>query len=288
MYSLKRLENGFDYVEVQNSAASAKIALLGAHLFFYKSKKSVEPLLWVSEESRFEEGVAIRGGIPLCWPRFGNLDKKLPQHGFVRTKLFELVRVEEPRSTLTQLYFRLNSDAHTRSLWEYEFTLEVIITIGQNLTIEMISTNRDTKPFMLTQAFHTYFAISEISNVTIYGLENISFINTLNNSCEVQNAPIKIRSETDRVYENFDGDIILEDLQRILRIRVRNLCSVIVWNPWREKCSKMSDMCSDDYKKFCCIESANAFSNYVMVRPGESQRVSVTYDLSFSEKHLAH
>jgi len=94
MYVVKQFDNGFKYLEVQNEAASAKIALQGAHIFHYQVKGE-KPLLWLSEKSAFEEGIAIRGGIPLCWPRFGNLEKTLPQHGFARTSMFELIEVKE-------------------------------------------------------------------------------------------------------------------------------------------------------------------------------------------------
>lgn len=62
---LKKQKNGFEYIEVKNSVASAKIALQGAHIFEYK-RSNKEDILWLSPISTFEKGVAIRGGIPIC------------------------------------------------------------------------------------------------------------------------------------------------------------------------------------------------------------------------------
>lgn len=64
-----------EIIEIQNSYATAKIALQGAHIFHYQ-RIDEEPILWLSKKSKFESGVAIRGGIPICWPWFGiNEDK---------------------------------------------------------------------------------------------------------------------------------------------------------------------------------------------------------------------
>ena len=54
MITLKRLENSFEYLEVQNQHATAKIALQGAHLFHYQAKDK-KPLLWLSEKAYFKK-----------------------------------------------------------------------------------------------------------------------------------------------------------------------------------------------------------------------------------------
>jgi hypothetical protein len=40
--------------------------------------------LFLSDKAVFDGSVAIRGGIPVCWPQFAGLGE-LPKHGFVRT-----------------------------------------------------------------------------------------------------------------------------------------------------------------------------------------------------------
>jgi len=62
MISLKQFSNGFEYLEVINKVAKAKIALQGAHIFQY-TKIGQKPLLWLSEVSEFKVGRAIRGGV---------------------------------------------------------------------------------------------------------------------------------------------------------------------------------------------------------------------------------
>ena len=260
MYTLKSFANGFEYIEVQNSAAHAKIALQGAHIFEYTTKMG--SLLWLSETSKFEEGSAIRGGIPICWPRFGNLDKSLPQHGFARTFLFELVEVKEINESLTQIHLQLKSSAASKKIWEYDFTLDIVFDISETLSISMTTTNKDAKEFLLTQAFHTYFQIKNIDNITIEGLEGVEFLDTLTDEKSVETKALKIAAETDRVYLGVKKDICMREDDNEMLIHAENSHSAIVWNPWVEKCSKMSAMQPEDYKEFVCIESANAFDDH--------------------------
>jgi glucose-6-phosphate 1-epimerase len=276
MYALKELENGFEYLEIKNSAASAKIALQGAHIFSFKRSDAKE-LLWLSSVSAFEMGSAIRGGIPLCWPRFGNFDKSLPQHGFARTAAFELVSVQEESDKLTTVHLRLKSSDESKKVWDCEFVLDVIFHISESLEVEMITSNKDTKEFLITQAFHTYFQVSDIQNIKIVGLENKPYLDTLINKEEVQKGSIRIDKEVDRIYKESAEDIVLEDGERAVHIKAENSASVIVWNPWIEKCSKMSGMEVDGYKKFVCIESANALDDFRMVAPNERISIGVKY-----------
>jgi glucose-6-phosphate 1-epimerase len=274
MYELRSFENGFEYLEIQNEAAHAKIALQGAHIFEYQ-RKDEKPLLWLSKESKFENGTVIRGGIPLCWPRFGNLDRSLPQHGFARTMLFKLIGVKEINKTLTQLHLQLKSSQKSREIWDYDFILDVFFNISDRLEMSIKTTNMSAKEFLLTQAFHTYFHVDDIEAIRIEGLEDVAFLDTLSDTKDVENKPIQIDREIDRVYGGVQKDICLREGSKNIKIHAENSNSAIVWNPWIEKCSKMSGMQSDAYKKFVCIESANAFDDFRIVKAGESVSLSV-------------
>jgi glucose-6-phosphate 1-epimerase len=184
VHEIKSFANGFEYVEVSNSVAHAKIAFQGAHIFEYSS--GGKDLLWLSESSKFELGTSIRGGIPICWPRFGNLDTSLPQHGFARVFLFDLINVDESSPNKTTLHFRLRDSEKSRAIWDYKFELEVIFINSDTLQVELKTTNTDDKAFMITQALHTYFKISNIANVHIKGLQNKPYLDTLTNEYKIQ------------------------------------------------------------------------------------------------------
>ncbi|RLA71677.1 MAG: D-hexose-6-phosphate mutarotase, partial [Epsilonproteobacteria bacterium] len=152
------------YIEIKNSLASAKIALQGAHIFHY-ARKSEEPILWLSERSDFENGKAIRGGVPICWPSFGTNNPDLPQHGFARTSLFKHIETKEIDKDTTQVTLRLRHSNETLKLWAYKFELELKVTVSDSLTMELTTTNLDTKAFKITQALHSYFSVSNISDI---------------------------------------------------------------------------------------------------------------------------
>lgn len=265
----KRLADGFEYIEVKNSVAEAKMALQGAHLFHY-ARVGEEPILWLSEASDFELDKAIRGGVPVCWPWFGfNEDRTLPQHGFARTSLWEFMCVDEVDAKTTVLTLRLTHDEKTLQMWHYKFLLELKITISDKLSMELKTTNLDENAFKISQALHTYFSVSHISEVVIKGLDKKPYLDALTWKNEIQDGDITFNQEVDRVYQEVDGEIVLGDKNRTIHIKNDGSSSVVVWNPWIEKTLRMSAMKPNAYEYFVCIESANAFDDARVLEPQE-------------------
>ena len=269
MITHKKLSNGFAYIEIKNSSAEAKIALQGAHIFHYK-RENQEPLLWLSEISDFEYGKSIRGGIPICWPWFGmNRDKNLPQHGFARTAMWELISSDEVDRKTTSLILKLTYSDETLKMFPYKFELELHVIISDKLTLELKTTNIDSKPFIITQAFHTYFSVSHISHVKIKGLDKKPYLDALTWKKETQKGDITFDKEIDRVYQEVNKELFLVEGNRTVEIKNSGSSSVVVWNPWIEKTKRMSAMNDDDYKSMVCIESANAFDDARILQPKE-------------------
>src|SRR6266705_1927287 len=75
-------------LEVTTAWSTAEIYLHGAHVTHFK-KKEGQPLLFLSQCSRFAENEPIRGGIPVIFPWFGPREG-MAQHGFARTKNWDL------------------------------------------------------------------------------------------------------------------------------------------------------------------------------------------------------
>merc|ERR1711907_828420 len=79
---------GLDTVVLRHgSGASAQIYLLGATLCSYKTPNGQEQI-FVSPGAIFDGKKAIRGGVPLVFPQFGQPDKAMPQHGFARSSIW--------------------------------------------------------------------------------------------------------------------------------------------------------------------------------------------------------
>jgi len=132
-----------DFIEVSNNSASAKIALQGAHVFHY-ARNGEKPLLWLSDVSDFEEGKAIRGGVPICWPAFGLNNPNLPQHGFARTSMFKHISTTELDANKTEVILILKHSQETLKLWPYKFELELKIIVSETLSMEL-TTKKMTK-----------------------------------------------------------------------------------------------------------------------------------------------
>ena len=260
MTEIKKLDNGFEYLAVINDAACVNIALQGAHIFHYARRDKV-PALWLSDVSDFELGKAIRGGVPICWPSFGTNNPNLPQHGFARVFMFELVDVKEKNSSQTQVVFRLIDSKET---------------IADYITMELSTINKDTKPFKLTQALHSYFNISHISNVTVEGLDKKPYFDAVTSKEEKQDKEIRFEEEVNRVYQEVQNEVVLRDKERSIGIKNEGSSSVVVWNPWKEKGSRMSAMKNDAYESFVCIESSNAFDDFKILEPNDTHTLKAT------------
>jgi glucose-6-phosphate 1-epimerase len=270
MLEYKNFANGFQYIEVNNDAACARIALQGAHVFHYQPVMK-SPLLWLSTQSCFETGRAIRGGIPICWPWFGKHpeNSSLPQHGFARTSLWELLETKEINAQTTEVTLRLQSSSETLQLWPYQFELVLVVTVGQTLSLALTTRNCDPQSFMLTEALHTYFAVSNIKNVMVSGFADTSYLDTVISEEHVQEGTLVIGQEVDRIYQQVEYPVRLHDQNRIIQIDAQGSGSAVIWNPWIEKCRAMADMQDDGYQTMICIETVNALDDARLLTSGE-------------------
>jgi glucose-6-phosphate 1-epimerase len=267
------LDSGLRYTHVETAHASAKVALQGAHIFHYQ-RHDEAPLLWLSEASDKKPGTAIRGGIPVCWPWFGKPEgTDLPQHGFARTAMWKLVDSEESESS-TKLVMEMEFTDAMRELWPYKTSLSLEVIISDTLEVRLTTTNLDEKPFELSQALHTYLTVSDISDIAIEGLDEKPYFDALTSQMYRQHGPLTFEQETDRVYQEVDAPLILKDTQRTVSVENSGSRSAVIWNPWIEKCSRMSGMNPDSYKTMVCIETANAKDDARTLDPGTSHTIT--------------
>jgi len=277
MIMQKKFDNGFEYLEIQNDHAQAKIALQGAHVFEYQAKGK-EPLLWLSDKAYFEKGKAIRGGVPLCFPWFGphKFDATLPQHGFARTEEWSYMAHHELKDGSTHLQLMLTPNETSREMWEYNFVLLYDIVVGEALTLELTTINTDTEAFDVTQALHSYFHVSDIRNVSVEGLESCIFYSNLDRSLEKQENELHITQEVDRVYFDTPANITLRDGKKEILLKQEGSNSLVVWNPWEEKAKSMADMPDDGYNSMLCLETANAHKDFVRLNPNDVHTLKVS------------
>ncbi|MEE8588692.1 MAG: hypothetical protein V3S80_05030, partial [Sulfurimonadaceae bacterium] len=168
--TLSFIKNDGDLTKIiiTNSLAEAEIYLHGAHLTHFQPKGE-EALIFNAKESYVIPPKSVHAGIPICWPWFGAhpTDSTKPQHGFARDKAWTLKSTTVLDSKETEVVLTLKDDTHSHTLFPYSFELELTFTIGKTLTIGLKTTNTDENSFTITQALHTYFAISDIETVEI-------------------------------------------------------------------------------------------------------------------------
>merc|ERR1712232_671704 len=88
-------QGGLDTVVLRHTTgASAEIYLLGATLCSYKTSDGKEQI-FVSPGAIWDGKKAIRGGVPLVFPQFGQPDKAMPQHGFARSSIWAVKEVKD-------------------------------------------------------------------------------------------------------------------------------------------------------------------------------------------------
>lgn len=282
--TFKEGPNGFPIALITTQDATAAITPYGAQLLSCTFASDSQDLLFLSEKAIFKEGTPIRGGVPICWPWFGPGPQKpeLPDHGFARTRMWNVVFAAVTPAKECLITFDLTDTPETFALWPYRFRLTLQFTVGKTLTMELTTENREETPFQLTQALHTYLAVGDIAQTSITGLEGLIYADKTDSGAKKpQEGPIRIDSETDRVYP-FDGsEIVLHDdsLIRNIRIASGGSKSAVIWNPWNRVCEQKSDLANEDYTKMVCIETANAGEDIITILPGESHTLRALYSM---------
>ena len=279
----KEIAEGMLIAEVANQHALANIALQGAHIATFQPRGE-EPVIWLSPHAKFAPGKSIRGGVPVCWPWFGPHEKEagFPGHGFARTVPWTVDGTETMPDGSSRLTLTLQQSDATRAQWPHPSSAQLIITVGHALRIDLVTRNLGNAPFVLGEALHTYFAVSDIRNAPIRGLEGCTYWDKAGGGQTLtQDGAIVIGSEVDRVYLDTEADCTIDDagLRRRIRIRKEGSRSTVVWNPWAEKAEKMGDFGPDGHLGMVCVESGNALGNVVTVAPGETHTMTAIYSV---------
>jgi glucose-6-phosphate 1-epimerase len=273
---VSRGSGGLPEVVVTAPAAAGEMYLLGAEVTSWKPRGR-EEALFVSAASKWEEGKAIRGGVPICFPWFGAKgdDPKAPAHGFVRAKAWQLDSIV-PKGDAVTVSMSTASDEASKKLWPAEFHLVHRATFGAELTLELEMTNTGAAPLRFEEALHSYFRLGDVTQASVHGLDRIHFLDkTDGNREKTQRGDITITKETDSVYLDTVHAVEIADptLRRRIRVSKENSLATVVWNPWIEKSKAMSDLGDDEWRQFVCVETCNVAKHGVTLAPGAQHRM---------------
>jgi glucose-6-phosphate 1-epimerase len=270
---------GLPRICVSTPAATAEIYLHGAQLTSWQPRGAHE-VIFLSEQSLWKDGHAIRGGIPICFPWFRNKadDPKAPSHGFVRTKAWQLDSVESKGDSAT-VSLSTTSDEATRAWWPHDFRLVHRLTIGAELTQELVVSNTGTAPLRFEEALHTYYRVAAAESLRITGLDGADYLdNTDANREKRQEGDIVFTGQTDRAYLDTTHAVEISDpgMRRRIRLAKEDSRTTVVWNPWKEGAHSLADLGDDEWRTMACVEASNIRSFAVDLAPGKQHSMKTS------------
>lgn len=273
-------------IEVNHSLFDATVVLQGAQLIHF-APKNQENWLWLSKEAKYKKSVPIRGGIPICWPWFGDAKRNPPSvvecinneaqhmaHGIARNQLWKLTSLSENVDTV-ELEFAIEEEC--KELWCAQVTpLLCIKMYKDSLGVYLKNKNTGSQNTSISQALHTYLPTTDIRQSQISGLENSMYVDALNQwLCFKQLGLVKFRGETDRIYRGALPDLNLRTPTYSMQIQNTGSNSAVIWNPWINKSKSLSQFADTSYENMLCIETANVLDDHLKLAPGEEHTLGL-------------
>ena len=273
---------GLPCIAVRNAFATARISMYAGQVLAFRQHGATADLLFVSEQAYYQQGKAIRGGVPVCWPWFGADPQGLgrPAHGFVRNRMWTVWGTATTAAGETQITLGLVDTPETLAIWPHAFQLTLKITVGATLRLALSTRNTGEAPLSITQALHSYFAVGDITQTTVTGLDGCRYIDKAagaGGAVKQQVGAVGISAEVDRIYTGAPAELAVQDaaLRRAIRIVSEGSHTAVVWNPWTAIAAGMADLKDDEYLRFVCVETANAADEVVTVPPGGEHCMAV-------------
>jgi glucose-6-phosphate 1-epimerase len=237
--------------------ATATITLHGAHVVSWKSRQGVEQL-YLSPNTRFESGQAIRGGVPVVFPQF-NTRGVLPRHGFARTCRWAMVDDAAAAQDACSVTLSLQSHKVIKALWPYTFGCSLKVSLqDDSLVMTLTVTNDGAETFSFQAALHTYLAIGAIESIRLTGLEACDFEDTTasgSNAIKPHTA-LQPFETIDRIYFNAPAQLQLHSAQGQVDLQHTGFSDVVVWNPGGAAAACPPDLPKDGFRHFLCVEAA--------------------------------
>jgi D-hexose-6-phosphate mutarotase len=258
---------------VENKLGRATIALQGAHLLSFQPTGQRE-MLWVSPQSALAAGQPIRGGIPLCLPWFGPGPDGSLQHGFGRIMEWTLVEAEICADGSTRLVLELAGDASVCALWPHAFTFRLEVVAGSRLKLALSAENRGASAAPFAFAFHTYFAVPNVADARVAGLDGATYIDKTDKMArKKQQGEVAITALTDRIYLDVPAVQTLKLATGNIKIESGAKCAV-VWNCWTND-KKIADIGEGNHTGYICVERCDVADRAVTIPAGGKYQMSM-------------
>jgi len=284
-----KLSSDLSALIIEHKNTQAKVSLYGGQVLSWQPTNEKE-VFWLSKSSAFEQGKAIRGGIPLCWPWFGthpnDSENKEGNHGFARCQLWQVDNIDiNEQGVEVSLSWQ---GKNMSDLWPFTCRLTQVLFFGKSFNQVLTMTNLSESDAYCAGALHSYLSVSAPENATITELAKAPFDDKLTGKTY---APKPLATplangtdEVDRVYHSNEGMTVVDSYwQRTIELETMNTKEWVFWNPGVELANNMADIHESGEQEFICLEAAN--TQMQLLGAGKSltmaQNITVT---SFSPK----
>jgi len=247
-------------LKISHSHCTAEVSLYGGQVLSFKPTEQND-ILWLSEQALYQEGSAIRGGVPLCWPWFGANDKekstvKSGNHGFARQLRWQIESINADESGVTLVLELSGENQH--ALWPNAYKLKQTLFFGEHFSQRLAMSNLSDVDAQYSAALHSYFRVSNPENVTIDALTGVNYDDKLTSGSGIQQQTVSCVGEIDREYHSRDKMTIIDNnWQRKIVLTSNNCQQWVLWNPGATLASSMADVHVGGEQEYVCLEAAN-------------------------------
>lgn len=263
------------------SGATAKVYPFGATIASYVTSENRE-VIFVSKLAKTDGSKALRGGIPLVFPQFGQPNKDMPSHGFLRCNYWKVGECYDNDNEagcdftlhLTDVVSARGEGAWSSSNPTTNCSLILSVTVkATSLITTLTIKNTGDEQFDYQTLLHTYYKINNSkalcnTSCNVLGLDGYNVDDKITNEKNVQGEyPIGIDREVDRIYtppaDKPKLDVIIctgEDGSKVsLKANATEgdtdiPVSVVVWNPFVDKSKRLGDFDDEEYHDMLCVE----------------------------------
>ena len=264
--SFEHLPDNVTILNIKHELFSARVCLHGGHVLSWQPRGQ-EDVFWLSDTSKYGGNSAIRGGIPICWPWFGER-KGDRNHGFARNSLWQLDECASSTEGV-EVVLTLTGVAEMPT-WQHEYKLTQRLFFGSHFKQSLIIGNASEKPFEFCGALHSYFNVSDTSEVIVPQLTSVPYDDKIEQLTDcISDEAVTGVGPIDRVYHSNETMTIIDQTWRRMINIESNLCAQrVYWNPGQAVASVMPDIHEGGEKRFVCFEVANTI--YMTIEPGRS------------------
>jgi glucose-6-phosphate 1-epimerase len=276
---------------VKDGQAELLLLAQGAQVVSY-TREGDHPLIWLNDHAQFLTGKAVRAGVPVCWPWFGNLaknpaavqamrggDDAPTSHGLVRTLDWTLQGITDTAEG-TRIELTLPQAEQGLPGWNHPAALSLTIVMGERLQLSLTTRNLGSEALSLSQALHTYFAVSDVRQISVDSVAGLDYMETVGVEDwqqQTQSGPLEVTGETDRVYLDTPAELAIADRGWNRRIVLTPIGShtAVIWNPWMDRAAHLEDMADEGWQQMFCVETANVLDDIVTLAPGAEHTLGV-------------